>query len=144
MNFLSHIFLQIYPSSCGKSCLKCISQQKIRFGCWVAPSRPPDPYPYRTSPAKSGLAGKASRPPALPRAPLLCLSVRLCICLSHLRTAAGVQKMKFGPAHQYFVRLQFNYMQKLPILKISDNRSWYKKILRYDLPVRYGYRTYEE
>ena len=66
LNFLSHIFLQIYPSSCGKSCLKYISWQKIRFGCWVAPSRPPRP-PTRTGLCQQRLAFCFGQPATSPK-----------------------------------------------------------------------------
>ena len=65
LNFSSRIFLQIYPSSCGKSCLKYISWQKIRFGCWVAPSRPPRPLPVPdfTSKVRPGRQGQPATSP---------------------------------------------------------------------------------
>ena len=50
--------MQIYPTSCGKSCLKYIPKQKNHFCCWVDPSCPPRP-PTRTGLrfAQSGRSG---------------------------------------------------------------------------------------
>ena len=94
INFLICNFWLIDSISGGKSCLKCISQPKIRFGCWVALPVTTDPLPvsafvtstglryapvpglrHKVRPGRQSRAAKASglrlsalasRPPALP------------------------------------------------------------------------------